>query len=515
MKPLEVLERYQATDILFEYRSKPVTCSTAISRLKSLVQFLLTENIETVAVFADNQPDWVLVDMACQQLEICCIPLPLFFSSEQIKHTLLAADVDMVLSDQYKRLFELSITCQPVTTNALQALQAFRILKADQQQPDSILSSGQNVATKPVGTSKITFTSGSTGSPKGVCLSYSQQWEVARSLIVGTGIQHPRHLCVLPLATLLENIAGIYAPLLANGTILLEPMQALGFNGNSEFAIKQFLQTLDSTQADTLILLPQLLSALVCACEAGWQAPESLRYIAVGGGHVSTQLLKRAANCQLPVFEGYGLSEAASVVSLNTPAHNRPGSTGQPLKHVKIEIENNEIVVHGAGFLGYLGEPDSWYQEKLYTGDHGYLDENGHLFINGRKKNLLISSYGRNIHPEWIESEVLASPLIRQCILIGDNRPFCTALIFATETIDDDFIQGVVSQVNAKLPDYARIKNWLRLNTALSQKNGCLTSNGKPIRTSIMKHYQNEIETLYQSTLQTDQSGCSVKEHVA
>ena len=101
--------------------------------------------------------------------------------------------------------------------------------------------------------------------------------------------------------------------------------------------------------------------------------------------------------------------KTASVACLNLPDNHEPGSVGQPLEHVDIQIESGEIIVHGNSFLGYLDDPASWYPQTVATGDLGHLDENGFLYINGRKKNILISSFGRNISPEWIESQLLGS----------------------------------------------------------------------------------------------------------
>jgi len=247
-----------------------------------------------------------------------------------------------------------------------------------------------------------------------------------------------------------------------------------------------------------MILLPELLMALVGAIQQGWQPPKSLQFIAVGGSKVSPSLLQQAQNLGLPVYEGYGLSECGSVVSMNTPNENKSSTIGKVLKRVTVDIEDNEIVVSGNTFLGYIDDPVGWYKQKVYTGDLGFFDDQGYLHINGRKKNVLISSYGRNINPEWIESELLANGLLQQCVVFGDAKPYCLALVWPRQSdTSNGQIQSFLDQVNQMLPDYAQIHSWSRLPEPLSIEKGLMTSNGRPVRDNIYQHYQTTIEQLY------------------
>ncbi|MCW8830071.1 MAG: AMP-binding protein, partial [Gammaproteobacteria bacterium] len=363
----------------------------------------------------------------------------------------------------------------------------------------------QNVD-KPRHTHKITFTSGSTGQAKGVCLSNEQQLTVADSLVTGIAIERPHHLCILPLATLLENIAGVYSPLISGGSIYVPSLSTLGFSGSSQVEAGKLLACIDHCQPETMILIPQLLNLLIISVMQGWQPPKELKMMAVGGSRVAASAIKQARKLGLPVYEGYGLSECASVVSLNTPDHDQPGSAGQLLPHLKIEISNGEINIVGNSFLGYLDEPDSWYPSSVATGDLGYIDDQGFIQLQGRKKNLLISSYGRNINPEWVESEILAHPLIQQCIVVGDAKPHCSALIYAdSKHISDREIQSWLDQVRPSLPDYAQVQSWLHLASPLTSTNNLLTANGRPRREAINSYYSSEIEKLYPQTKERNQ----------
>lgn len=432
---------------------------------------------QVLALQADNQLDWVLVDLACLEAGIVLLPLPAFFSAGQQAHAIAQSGAVALIRDADG----VSEPCAFPVTN--------RLVLTPVTKPA--------LASLPESTVKITFTSGSTGNPKGVCLSEDNLLSVAQALLERTGLENSRHLCVLPLPTLLENVAGVYAALLSGGEVCLLPADELGFNGSSDFNVPQWLNVLDTVRPNSMILLPGLLAALISSVQQGWQAPDSLQFVAVGGSRVGSGLLQAAKSCGLPVYEGYGLSECASVVSLNSETDHKTGTAGKPLSHIQLQIDDGEIVVSGNPFLGYVNEPESWSATEVRTGDLGFVDEQGYLHIMGRRKNLLINSFGRNINPEWIESEVLANPAIAQCVVTGDAQPFCIALIYPRGAVEDELIDNWLQTINRDLPDYARIRQWLRLPRPFSHAEGTLTANGKPVRSKIDALYQSDISNLY------------------
>jgi long-subunit acyl-CoA synthetase (AMP-forming) len=306
-----------------------------------------------------------------------------------------------------------------------------------------------------------------------------------------------RHLCVLPLATLLENIAGVYVPLLAGAQCIVLPMQEIGLRGASGFDDSQLHRSLVETGASTMVLVPHLLQQLVEHYEQLPVVNTSLRFVAVGGAPVSPELLERALECGLPVYEGYGLSECASVVSVNHHPHHRPGSVGKPLPHTNIKFANDgEILLKGALFTGYLGQTPG-QSDYLATGDIGYLDEDGYLYITGRKKNMFITAFGRNVSPDWIERELVLEPAIQQAAVFGEGRAWNVALIVRASNSTDAEINQAIEKVNENLPDYARVKTWLAASEPFSLVNQQLTATGRLRRNEIWKKYTGLIEDLY------------------
>lgn len=436
-----------------------------------------------VASQLDNGPHWLILDLALRELAAVHVPLPTFFSPNQIQHALQSSGAQCVVTDRRS----------PMPVGA--------------QAPAGMLDDGSLVywriaasseASLPTGTGCITYTSGTTGLPKGVCLSASALMDVAGSLVqASSSISPGRHLCLMPLSTLLENVAGLYATLLADAQIVVPTLAEIGYTGASGLDASALLRCLHRYQPESVILVPQLLLALVMVAEQGAALPSSLRYLAVGGGRVGRTLLARARALGLPVFEGYGLTECASVACLNRPGASRDGSVGQPLPHARVSIVDGEVRVDGARALGYLGTerlPDG----PIRTGDLGHIDADGFLHITGRRKSVFITAFGRNVSPEWVESELLAHPALAQAVVWGEAQADNVAVVFPRRgDLDDAALARALAEVNAGLPDYARVARFVRAPQPFSPSNGLLTSNGRPRREAILSHYQAAVDECY------------------
>lgn len=305
-------------------------------------------------------------------------------------------------------------------------------------------------------------------------------------------------MSLTPLSTLLENIAGIYAPILSGAQSSLPSMARVGLKGSSALDLRQMMATLDAVRPTTIVLAPQMLQGLVEAAEAGLKPPGSLRFIAVGGAPVSVSLLERARDQGLPVYEGYGLSEAASVVTLNTPGAVRIGSVGRVLQHSRVRIaEDGEILVSGGLFDGYLGADCGRGATELHTGDLGYLDDDGYLHLRGKKKSIYTTAFGRNVAPEWVERELLTHDAVGQVAVFGEGRPFSTAIIVPRGGSGREQIQKAVDVANARLPDYARVGQFIVAREAFTTGNGQLTGTGRPRRQNIQQRYRTDLAGIY------------------
>jgi long-subunit acyl-CoA synthetase (AMP-forming) len=449
---------------------------------------------DPIVLALDNSAAWAVLDLAALESGVPVIPLPFFFSAEQVIHALSDSGACCLLTDQpeyYEKLM----------AGAGVSLLPFVNFQVAGKTVTKLRLAGHPVQQLPKKTAKVTYTSGTTGTPKGVCLSVDAMCQVAKSLCQASeAVNTDRHLCLLPLATLLENIGGIYAPLLAGACCHLLSLEEVGMRGANGLDLAKMAAAILSSQATSVILTPELLQGLIVAIESGCPVPANLRFVAVGGATVGLRLLQRAKQAGLPVFEGYGLSECASVVALNTPQAYRAGSVGKPLPHVLLSFaEDGEILVDGALLQGYSGNRESLDSQHFWhTGDIGYLDEEGFLYITGRKKNIFITSFGRNVAPEWVERELTLNPAIAQAAVFGEARPFNVAVIVGRGNAQA--VEQAIAATNELLPDYARIQHWIAADAPFHPGNQQLTPNGRLRRNVIDALYREKINLLYEET---------------
>ncbi|MCE2984123.1 MAG: AMP-binding protein [Burkholderiales bacterium] len=421
-----------------------------LSAVQQQAQHLQDEKCALLLPQSDNSAETVITDLAALWAGVVHVPLPTFFSPAQkafVEHALLGSGTPLSI---------------------------------------------------PANTAKITFTSGTTGTPKGVCLSAEALLSVAQSIASATeGLGIERHLSALPYAVLLENIAGLYAPLWRGVTCVVLPMQSVGLSGSSQFDARILHEQVERYQASSLILLPQMLRAWSMSLAAQQlSAPRCLELVAVGGAAAGVRLLAQARALGIPAYEGYGLSEGASVQTLNLPGADRPGSVGRPLPHTQVRVaDDGEIEIRGALFSGYVQDPDRPVPEWWPTGDLGVLDADGYLHIQGRKKNVLITAYGRNVSPEWVETTLKSESAIAQAVVFGNDQPALSAVLWPSRPeVTHALLETAVQAANAYLPDYARIAHWVRADQAFSADTGLATANGRPVRERIEATYLPHLE---------------------
>lgn len=334
----------------------------------------------------------------------------------------------------------------------------------------------------PEGTARISFTSGSTGAPKGVCLSARHMLNVAASIVENVGSAHAgRHCALLPPGILLETVAGFFATMLAGGVYVCPPQEVLGLGDPFRPDFVRMARVIGEQRITSLILVPEYLAGLVAVLEQSDLRLPALTLVAVGGARVSPALLARARQVGLPVRQGYGLTECGSVVSLETGDDAGSGSVGRPLAHMRASIaDDGEVMLEGDMFLGTVGEPRQ--PGPFATGDIGRIDEAGRLWIEGRKSALIVTSFGRNISPEWIEAQLTEQPAILQAMVHGDGLPMPQALLVPAHPDAD--LAAAVEAANARLPAYARVTEWREVSP-FTADNGMLTGNGRLRRKAI------------------------------
>jgi long-chain acyl-CoA synthetase len=477
-----------------------------------------------VALMADNGIDWLVSAAAVGRNGAVLLPLPAFFTDAQCLHAIEATGATLLLTDDPRRGSRLGFSRGG-------SLPGTRLDAMQRTVPEAC--AGMRAA-MPAGTGLVTFTSGTTGAPRGVCLGLDALDRVSRGVAtVASRLGIERHLCLLPLAVLLEQVAGAGAAVLAGATTVALPLAEVGLAGSSGFDPVRALAAIRKHDVHSVILLPQMLQALVDAVAAGACAPASLRLAAVGGGRVPPALIERARSLGIPACEGYGLTECGSVVALALP-QDAPDAGMRLLPHARarivapaVRVERatagapvvatavanavapavvdagacdaaGEILVEGPAFLGYLGAAPQVPHAPVRTGDLGSINAHGRLRVTGRLKHLLITGFGRNVSPEWPESELLARAPIRQAAVFGEGRPWLSAVLVVQAGATEAAIASAVAEANARLPDYARIGGWVVANAAFTQADGLLTANGRLRRDAILARHASAIDAIHE-----------------
>lgn len=328
---------------------------------------------------------------------------------------------------------------------------------ADVGRPDS-----EDVAT-------IIFTSGTTGKSKGVMLT---QNNLATNVISVAYSKEPGTvmLSVLPIhhvyCLVMDWLKGfsLGATICINDS-LLHMVKNMGvFKPNVILMVPMMIETIYKRLASADASIPK--KVIADNVFGG-----NLEIIFIGGAHLDPYYIEQLAEYGVEILEGYGMSECSPVISSNLPEDHKAGSIGKPLCNAEIKFENGEILVRGSSVMkGYYQMPeetaetlkDGW----LHTGDKGYLDEDGFLFINGRVKNLIILSNGENISPEEIENKLALDALVGEVIVTGEDNGLTARIypdqdVVAAKGLDEEAIraalQAFLDQYNKNQPTYRQI----------------------------------------------------------
>ncbi len=315
----------------------------------------------------------------------------------------------------------------------------------------------------------IIFTSGTTGKSKGVMLT---QNNLATNVESVSFTSHPGTvmLSVLPIhhafCLVMDWLKGfsLGATVCINDS-LLHMVKNMGlFKPEVILMVPLMIETIYKRLSAAGPLIPKKI--LASKVFGG-----NLKIIFTGGAHLDPFYIDNFADYGVGIYEGYGMSECSPVISSNNPGDCKAGSIGRPLSNVEIAFEDGEILVKGSSVMkGYYKMPeetaetlkDGW----LHTGDKGYLDEDGFLFINGRVKNLIILSNGENISPEEIENKLALGKLVGEVVVTGENNGL-TARIYPDQDVVSAKhmseekvraeLQAFLDKYNKKQPTYRQI----------------------------------------------------------
>lgn len=326
---------------------------------------------------------------------------------------------------------------------------------------------GERPAPEDVAT--IIFTSGTTGKSKGVMLTQSN---LAENVISVDYTSDPGTilLSVLPIhhafCLVMDWLKGFsLGTTICINDSLLHMVRNMGmFKPEVMLMVPMMIETIYKRLASVDASIPK--KAVADQVFGG-----NLKIIFTGGAHLDPYYIDRFAEYGVEVLEGYGMSECSPVISNNTVAVHKAGSIGKPLPNAEITFENGEILVRGSSVMkGYYKMPeetaetlrDGW----LHTGDKGYMDEDGFLFINGRVKNLIILSNGENISPEEIENKLALEPLVGEVIVTGEDNGLTARIypdqdVVAAKGLEEEAIQSALQafldQYNRNQPTYRQI----------------------------------------------------------
>jgi long-chain acyl-CoA synthetase len=238
-----------------------------------------------------------------------------------------------------------------------------------------------------------------------------------------------------------------------------------------------------------------------------------LRVGVSGAAPLSTEVIEFFHALGVPVIEGYGLTETASSATVNEPGDFRIGTVGRPVEGAEVRLaEDGEILIRSDSvFAGYYKEPDATAEALtgdgwLRTGDVGEIDDEGFLRITDRKKDLIITAGGKNIAPQNLENALKASRFVSQALVVGDRRPYVTALVTLDEAElpsggrePQEIVQALVDDVNRDRTRVEQIKRFAILPRDFSLEEGEVTPTLKLRRRIIHEHFADEIERLYAS----------------
>ena len=365
----------------------------------------------------------------------------------------------------------------------------------------------------------IRYTSGTTGEPKGVMFNFSQlNWmgKVMTELLSWEDRNRPmRYLSFLPQSHVVEGILASYAPYYVLSRVdyyYLNDFSALTaalpkVRPTVFFSVPRFYEKL----WDQIITNPfgrrwlsmkdgpskRRMGALLRRIVLRKAGLDACRQLIVGSAPVSEALLLNFRALGVEIYNAYGQTEAP-LITINRVGDNIIPTIGTPLPETRVTArEDGELIVEGPQVtLGYYGlKTDTIRDGVLVTGDLGIIHDNGHISLRGRRKEMIVTAYGKNISIPKIEALLKGIPGVSEAVLIGENRPYCTALLWLEGKAEN--LDEAVSRMNMELSHPEQIRKFTVISEPLSIRKGELTPNLKVKRDNVEAHLHEEIEAMY------------------
>jgi long-chain acyl-CoA synthetase len=529
---------------------RPVSWDEAAERVDALARGLLARGVrhgDRVAVLSRTRLEWILLDWAVMSIGAVVVGLYPTSSAKECEFILAHCEAVLAFAEDDEQTRKLvSIRGSLPTLREIIPFDWLEKLESDGRltrhlQPEPVAE--EDLAT-------LIYTSGTTGPPKGCMLTHRNL--VTAAICVVEGMNQPGDICLLflPLAhsygrlahqaashrgttvalvadvarvpealaevrpTVLPAVPRVYEKIHANALGEIERagglrtrigQWALGVGGRTSRARR------DGARVSGVLALQQRLADRLVFAKVRERLGGRLRVGVSGAAPLSTDVMEFFHALGVPVVEGYGLTETASSATVNEPGNFRIGTVGRPVENAEVRLaEDGEILIHSDSvFAGYYKDPeataaaltdDGW----LRTGDVGELDDEGFLRITDRKKDLIITAGGKNIAPQNLENALKASRFVSQALVVGDRRPYVTALVtldeaeLASSSQDPQkLVQGLVDDVNRDRTRVEQIKRFVILPRDFSQEEGEVTPTLKLRRRVIHDHFADEIEQLY------------------
>jgi long-chain acyl-CoA synthetase len=414
---------------------------------------------ERVLLHAYNSPDWVAAFFAILARRAVAVPLNPRSTPDQLERIVASAEPRLVLASRYT----------PWTAAPLPALTIESIPDAG---PAPAVREGQE-AEDPEALAELIYTSGTTGDPKGVMLTHRNLLSNLEAVSLGVPLTPDDHILTLvPLFHVYGQITSLLIPLHAGcaATYLPAPssrtiLDALAHTPATHFvAVPAVLKTMMDRLESRLGRMPGFLRrALRDRIRA--RISRSLRVIVSGGAPLDPVIEEKWLALGFEVLQGYGLTETSPVVAANTPTAHRTGSVGKPVSGVEVKLSpEGEILVRGPNVMtGYWRDPartaaafaDGW----LKTDDGGHFDEDGFLYVHGRRKYMILGPGGENVFPEDLEAELNRVPGVTDSAVIGLSREGRT-VIHAVLLCEAARAEAAVAAANRKLASHQQILSW-------------------------------------------------------